>query len=78
MFDTYRRARDVVEHVDSEVPGTTRWVLMNLYNDTLEATPQKAAAVSAKNLDAAVGARAEIVEALVKHMPAAGRTGKTS
>jgi len=64
MFESYVDPRNVIEHIPDEVGDKERWILMNLHGDVLVADEKSSAEVSRANLDRAVAARTEIVDAL--------------
>ena len=65
MLESYRDARDAIEHIDSEIRAGNKWSLMNLDHKRLMVTKTTGAEISGSNLQSVVDGRNQIVDAIL-------------
>lgn len=61
MFNSFIYPRNFIEHIDGEIKGRTRWVIMNLHDNKLAVTENVKIKICQQNLDSAIDARNKIV-----------------
>jgi hypothetical protein len=68
MLESYRDARDAIEHIDTKIRGRTSWFLMNLLNDRLMVTETDGAEVSEPVLRRIVDMWEEVIAGVKAHI----------
>jgi len=66
MFNSFIDPRNIIEHIDGEIKGKTRWKMMVLKDDELAVTEDFKIEISQKYLNSAIDGRNEIVNSILK------------